>query len=419
MNDIQSTDEVGEGVQIELPLAIAVKNVSPEFYKVVQPNVLINASNSVFKISEHRLYTEVLSIDHRAEPSRLIYSFPYRIFKPHQKKATAKAWTEARTIIRHIQSRVLELPKDYVESVYGKRFNGVTFNPFPKVWYADGYFNVELERDFKKLLAMTRDHFTRGELELLRDLKYEWSHKIYWLIRDKQPWKGVLEIGVNELKELLGIAGKYEKRYDNFKAKVLKPAMLELKGSWAEFGIKEVRGGKGGREVLKIKLMFKTDVRQELRMQKDLRFKFEIDLAGCDIPVSTIHDIRRKIYCEDLIIEDGMIAWDYFYVEQTIDICRNKKGVKDLTKYLFKALYQGTFIKEVEARRKEFNPSRQMGLDDFGEKIKAGNKVYSRTLEEFLKEANEMGMTVDELCKRARYEIIDTPDGKMAVKLDV
>ncbi|HBH50231.1 MAG TPA: hypothetical protein DDX98_16420, partial [Bacteroidales bacterium] len=95
--------------QLELPLSIAVKRVSPEFYKVVQPNILINASNSVFKIAEHRLYTEILSIDHRAEPNRLNYTFPYRIFRPHQRKATANAWKEAKMIIRQIQSRGLEL----------------------------------------------------------------------------------------------------------------------------------------------------------------------------------------------------------------------------------------------------------------------------------------------------------------------
>jgi hypothetical protein len=263
-------------------------------------------------------------------------------------------------------------------------------------------------------LAVTRDHFTRGELELLRDLKHEWSHKIYWLIREKQPWKGVLEMPVEELKELLGVAGKYEKRYDNFKTKVLKPAMKELKGTWAEFTVDEIRGGKGGREVLKVKLMFRTDVRQELRMNKDLRFKYEFELASCGIPTSTIHDIRRKIYFEDKILEDGVFGWDYFYVQHTIDICRNKKNVKDLKGYVYKALYNGTFIKEVEERRKILNPSGQLNM--FGEKVEKGNKVFGTPYEKFQEQAKEFGMTVQELCERARYEIIETEEGKYAVK---
>ncbi len=400
--------------QLELPLAIAVRNVSPEFYKVVQPNVLINASNSAFKIAEHRLYTEILSIDHRQEPNRLHYTFPYRIFRPHFKKATAKAWQEARDIIRQIQSRVLELPKNYVEEVYGKKFKSVTFNPFPKVFYSEGEFHVQLEQDFKKLLSLTRDHFTRGELELLRNLKYEWSHKIYWMIREKQPWKGVLEISVKELKEALGVGDKYEKRYDNFKRKVLMPAMQELKGTWAEFAIKEVRGGKGGREVLNVKFMFRTDVRQELRASKDLRFKYEYDLASCNIPISTIHAIRRKIYFEEKITEDDLFTWDYFYIEQTIEISRNKKTVKNLASYVYKALHEGTFLKEIEQKRKAFNISGQ--LDVFGEKIAEGSKFYGRPYKQFEQEAQEFGMTVEELCKRANYEIIESDEGKFAIK---
>lgn len=107
---------------------------------------------------------------------------------------------------------------------------------------------------------------------------YEWSHKIYWMIREKQPWNGILEVKIEELKSILGIEDKYEKRYDNFKIRVLRPAQEELKGTWAEFDFKEVRGGKGGREVLAITFLFRSDIRQELRLQKDLRFKYEFEL---------------------------------------------------------------------------------------------------------------------------------------------
>ena len=90
---------------------------------------------------------------------------------------------------------------------------------------------------------------------MLSELKYEWSHKIYWLIREKQPWNGVFEIPLEELKSNLGVNGKYRGRYNNFKAKILLPAQKELKSTWAEFSFAEIRGGKGGKEVLKLKFI--------------------------------------------------------------------------------------------------------------------------------------------------------------------
>jgi hypothetical protein len=47
----------------------------------------------------------------------------------------------------------------------------------------------------------------------------------------------------------------------------------------------------------------------------------------------------------------------------------------------YKALYNGTFIKEVEERRKILNPSGQLNM--FGEKVEKGNKVFGTPYENF------------------------------------
>ncbi len=402
--------------QLELPIEYAVKKVSPDLYKVIHPNVLIEASNMVFKIAEHRLCTEILAHNHKEEPEQLLYSFPYTVVRPNSKYATSNAWRDSEPIINSLQSRVLRLPKEYVEKVYGKKVKRVTFNPFNKVIYENGRFTVRLDEDFKRILVITKDHFTRGELKLLRTLKNDWSHKIYWLIREKQPWKGVLEIGLPELKRKFGVSNKYKGRYNNFKAKVLLPAQKELKNTWAEFEFKESRGGRAGKEVIKIRFMFRDDLKQHLRQEKDLRFNYEVMLYECMIPVHTIHEIRGKIYDEEPILADRPERWDYFYVEQTVDIVRSKKNIKKLPDYLYKSLTEGIFLNEVEKRREFFNPGKQVNI--FGEKIDEGNKVKGYTFDQFEGDAREMGLSVEELCKRARYQIVETEDGKFAVKDD-
>lgn len=400
--------------QLELPIEYAIKKVSPEFYKVIQPNVLIAASNSVFKIAEHRLYNEILSQNHKSEPEKLKYTFSYSVIKPGINNASKNAWRDAGTIIERLQSRVLRLPKEYVEKVYGKRIKRVTFNPFNKVFYEKGKFTVQIDDDFKKILLITKDHFTRGERELLSELKYEWSHKIYWLIREKQPWNGVFEIPLEELKRNLGVNGKYRGRYNNFKAKILLHAQKELKSTWAEFSFAEIRGGKGGKEVLKLKFMFRADIKQYMRLDNDLRFNYEFLLAESQFPIPVIHQIRRKIYNNELICEDRNVTWDYFYVEQTIDIVNNKRSVKDKSAYLYKMLFEGTLLETVENRRKLYNPGKQ--INAFGEKIAAGNKFMGIPYEEFENNAKEAGLSVEKLCENARYKIIENEEGKFAVK---
>lgn len=62
-----------------------------------------------------------------------------------------------------------------------------------------------------------------------------------------------------------------------------------------------------------------------------------------------------------------------------------------------------------------FNPSGQLNI--FGEKVEKGNKIFGTPYDKFQEEAKEFGMTVQELCERARYDIIENEEGKFAVKL--
>ena len=165
-----------------------------------------------------------------------------------------------------------------------------------------------------------------------------------------------------------------------------------------------------------MRFMFRTDLKQHLRQEKDLRFNYEVMLYECMIPVHTIHEIRGKIYHEESILEERPEKWDHFYVEQTVDIVRSKKNIKKLPDYLYKTLIDGVFLNEIEKRREFFNPGNQVNI--FGEKVDEGNKVKGYTLDKFENDAREMGLTTEELCKRARYKIVDTEDGRFAVKDD-
>ena len=151
-----------------------------------------------------------------------------------------------------------------------------------------------------------------------------------------------------------------------------------------------------------------------MRLDNDLRFNYEFLLAESQFPIPVIHQIRRKMYNNELICEDRNVTWDYFYVEQTIDIINNKRSVKDKPAYLYKMLFEGTLLETVEKRRKLYNPEKQ--INAFGEKMAAGNKFMGVPYEEFENNAKEAGLSVEKLCENARYKIIENEEGKFAVK---
>ena len=88
------------------------------------------------------------------------------------------------------------------------------------------YVEIEVSKKLKPYLLELEGCFTRYELQNILQLESGYSIRFYELL--KQWFKArKKEFEVDELKEFLGIQGKYD-RFDNFERRVLKVAKKEI-----------------------------------------------------------------------------------------------------------------------------------------------------------------------------------------------
>lgn len=94
--------------------------------------------------------------------------------------------------------------------------------------YGAGYVELELHRDLKPYLVKLKEHFTAIELGIAIRLKSFYAVRIYEILKAKRFKGHRIEWELGELRRLVGVEpGEYE-RFDNFKARVLEPAVNEL-----------------------------------------------------------------------------------------------------------------------------------------------------------------------------------------------
>lgn len=166
---------------------IEIKKVRhPSEYGVFQPNVLIG-QNKDFDLLETRVYTVILSYNHKSEPDRLEYPVPFDLVSGSEsiENMQRSANREVSRIADSMQRRVFKLDKDFMKVNFGSNFP-ISINPFPKIEYRDLEMNVHLQSDFKKILIQLELGFTKGEKELLLSFNHAVSHRLYWLIRSNQ-----------------------------------------------------------------------------------------------------------------------------------------------------------------------------------------------------------------------------------------
>jgi plasmid replication initiation protein len=342
----------------------------PIHYTVFHPNVLIGV-NTELKLSEQRLYMEILNFNHQAEPGRLDYEIPYEFIthSTDKKVIQKKAHQEFTRIAEELQKRVFRLDKEFMLTHFNEKY-AVTINPFPVIKYKEKHFQVRLNEYLKVILMKLELGFTKGDIELLRTFRSEYSYLMYWLIRREQ-WKhkaGALEFTLEELKKELGCTDQYEGRFNNFKARVLDVVQEEFANTWVEFEYEIVRGGKGGKAIQSIIFRFGNDFQQEQKLALDKKqFAWEDDLLKIGIAEKDV--LRFRDYAanrEPLKVGGG--HWDGFYVASCIAIARenyrNKrlnlqaKKIANLANYLFAGLVQGWWYQEVEFRRSQIRPLR-------------------------------------------------------------
>ena len=188
----------------------------PKMYTIFKPNELIKAKKLDMNLMEQRVYNEILNNNHKDNPDQLTYKVEYKFV--FDITDVDNRMHNIRRISRNLQRRIFYFDREFMMEHFGENADA-SMVPFPGILYRDDCFEVELYKDFKKILSMIHARgFTKGDIETLRSFTHEISNAFYWVIRQKQVFHNVWEVELEELKEMLGLAGKYEV-YSNFKTK--------------------------------------------------------------------------------------------------------------------------------------------------------------------------------------------------------
>lgn len=352
---------------------MAKKSTPPSLYTIFNPNSLINAKKPGLSLAEYRAYHEILNYNHKDNPEQLVYKVSYHHVLDFTDKVNLS--TNKKRVADSLQKRSFWFDKKFVEKYFNER-KEYSIVPFPKVIFDDDNlcFEIKLQEDFKKILTMLEDGFTKGDIQTLRGFEHQISNAFYWVLRQKQTFKGTWETTFEELKILLDLKEKY-KAWKDFKLRVLDVALEDMNGTWTEFKYTLEQGGRGN--AIK-NITFKFTYGNESNVDsKPLghHFAWEKALIDAGLKNNSIMKFRiRVMNTEATIGKDGVtIIWDSLYITSCIESAHNqwekynknnpKKQLKNPAAFLYEGIENGWWISEINKEKELVSRAVQQTLD--------------------------------------------------------
>ena len=339
----------------------------PIHYTIFKPNILIKSDESQLKGAELKVYEEILNDNHKASIERLTYRIPYALVFDSKTNKTENR----KRLSKSIQSKVVFLDKAFMKEYFNQNFDqGIAL--FPTVRYKDDFFEVDIHPIFKKILTMTDLGFTKGDIATLRTFKHDVSHSFYYVARNRQTYKSLWKISIEDFKKELHIKGYNDIR--NFKKRVIEPIYEDMKDTWMEFEEDPyVRGGKGNK-ILGLEFRFIKGPKDEKDVPIGKYFAWEKTLKALEIGDLAVKKIRQYVKAGSMTNgTDGIeIAWDSEYVYYSIEAATiefkakqtDKKRIKvrDKGAWFIHGLMNGKWLDYVNEKRKDINKSIQTQL---------------------------------------------------------
>jgi hypothetical protein len=116
-----------------------------------------------------------------------------------------------------------------------------------------GFIKLLFNNSVMPYLLNLQGNFTVSQIKYLFRLKKYSSHRLYWLLKSNFYGSTVeFEKDVDEIKEMLGIEGKYPNYFD-FDKRILKPAWEEIQNTDMKYDYTPVKIGKGIKKIIFIK----------------------------------------------------------------------------------------------------------------------------------------------------------------------
>ncbi|HEV8513091.1 MAG TPA: replication initiation protein [Cyclobacteriaceae bacterium] len=369
---------------------------SPFVYEVFKPNSLLGSENGSFTLVEHRIYSYLLSRNHRTDKN-LVYDVPYNLVFPYYTEQGAKR-SKVNAIRKNLQSRTFLLTVKMIRNLFGndtkkmlELFNidkpeDTSFNPFPTANHSGKFLRIELHRGLKYILGESQEQFTKGDLDMLMSFDREIYYPMYWEVRHNQKIDKEWIVPVEELKKRLGLEGKYPE-FANLRRRVLEPARERFEKEYVEFTYALENPNKADTLILR----FTKGPLDENGLIGYKAYSFEKTLQDYGLYPNFIKVIHNWV-AVGFKSEVGFI-WDEEYVNFSLEGFREEfknrqknklaKKISSPPKYIWWGLRTGQWINHVIKRKAESQPL--LFEENIGVKLPQETTLSDREVSEWRK----------------------------------
>lgn len=188
---------------------------------IVKSNDFIEACYKLTLDEMRVLLLTIGEIDPRAESHRRDFEFTVAEFAERFDTDEKSAYKQVQMAIDKLGSRWVVVEQS--QKVKRK----VTLLTEQAYFYGEGRFQVILHEKLMPLVSNIREKFTKYNLEFIAKFNSFHAIRLYELLAQHRS-KGFRVMTLEELKNWLQVADKYGERWDNFKTKVLVPAISEI-----------------------------------------------------------------------------------------------------------------------------------------------------------------------------------------------
>ena len=287
----------------EVPLPV------PPGRMAVQHNALVNARFDLSTV-EARLFTAMLARIERDDNEFREMSIPLtEIIAISGRRPSSKDYNLVGAMCDQLLARILYIERP-IENGSGRRGRRKTANPdydklslleSAKYRGREGILLVRFSNQVLPYLLQLHQNFTQAQVEHLFKLKSPHSYRIYWLLKEYATF-GSRTVGVEELKRMLNLEGKYE-QFPLFRIRVLDRAQQELSKTDLPFEYELIRDAK---PVTRIKFIFKPllALSDSNVLALPMEAEWQQTLQGLGMAASSLATIQE-------LVEQGGVTPDY------------------------------------------------------------------------------------------------------------